>query len=236
MKIGILAAGRPPSTLLATFGDYPSMFRHLLAGGGHDWTTFDVQAGAYPEAVEDCEAYLVTGSSSGVYDGDPWIDDLRRFLVEARGRASLVGVCFGHQIMADAFGGTVIKSPKGWGIGLHHHAVRQGADWMESAGPAAEYALAASHQDQVVEAPPGATVLAGSDFCPFGMLAYAGGHAMSLQLHPEFAPDYSSALIAGRRGVRFPEPEADAAIASLKTPDDHVRVAAWIEAFLAAKP
>lgn len=236
MKIGILSAGRPPSTLIPAFGDYPSMFRHLLAAGGHEWATWDVQAGAYPAAVEDCEAYLITGSSSGVYDGDLWIDDLRRFLVEARGRAALVGICFGHQVMADAFGGTVIKSPKGWGIGLHHHTVRQGAAWMAGEAGSPQYALAASHQDQVVEAPPGATALAGSDFCPFGMLAYAGGHAMSLQLHPEFAPDYASALIAGRRGVRFPEPEADAAIASLKAPDDHVLIAGWIEAFLASAP
>jgi len=230
MKIGILAAGRPPSTLVPQFGDYPSMFRALLADGGHAWATYDVQAGDYPSALDDCEAYIVTGSSSGVYDGDPWIEDLRGFLRQARGRAPLVGVCFGHQIMADAFGGVVIKSPKGWGIGLHHHTVRVGAPWMDAAP---DYALAASHQDQVVEPPAGAAVLAGSDFCPFGMLDYPGDRAMSLQLHPEFEPDYAGALIAGRRGVRFAEAEADAAIESLAAPNDNARLARWIGAFLA---
>lgn len=231
MKIGILAAGRPPSSLVPQFGDYPSMFRALLAEGGHQWTTYDVQAGDYPQTLQACEAYIVTGSSSGVYDSDPWIDDLRRFLQAARGRAPLVGVCFGHQIMADAFGGTVIKSPKGWGIGLHRHAVRQGAAWMDDA---IDYALAASHQDQVVAPPAGAAVVAGSDFCPFGMLDYVGERAMSLQLHPEFAPAYAGALIAGRRGVRFPEVEADAAIESLKGDNDNGRLARWIDAFLAS--
>ncbi|MGA0601669.1 glutamine amidotransferase-related protein [Caulobacter sp. KR2-114] len=230
MKIGILAAGRPPSALIPEFGDYPSMFRSLLAAGGHDWATYDVQAGGYPGALAECEAYIVTGSSSGVYDPDPWIGELRGFLRAARGQVPLVGVCFGHQIIADAFGGVVIKSPKGWGIGLHHHALRQGAAWLDDVP---DYALAASHQDQVVEAPPGATVLAGSDFCPFGMLDYAGDRAMSLQLHPEFDPGYAGALIEGRRGVRFPEAQADAAIDSLKAPNDNARVARWIEAFLA---
>jgi hypothetical protein len=63
------------------------------------------------------------------------------------------------------------------------------------------------------------------------MLAYPGG-AISCQLHPEFTPAYATALIEGRRGVRFPEPQADAAIESLKAPDDHERFAAWIAKFL----
>ena len=233
MKLGILSAGAPPSTLRPSFGDYPSMFRALLADGGHDWSTFDVRQGQYPDRPEACEAYIVTGSSSGVYDPDAWIAQLMRFLVQARGRAALVGVCFGHQVMAEAFGGKVVKSPKGWGIGLHAHAVREGRPWMEAApgGLQSSFALAASHQDQVVEAPPGAVVLAGSDFCPNGLIAY-GPRAMSMQLHPEFDPAYAEALIVGRRGVRFDEAQADQAIASLQAPNDHRRVAAWIEAFL----
>lgn len=237
MKLGILSAGAPPSTLAPTFGDYPAMFRALLPDGGHDWRTYDVRQGQYPDQPEACEAYIVTGSSSGVYDPDPWIAQLKAFLVQAKGRAALVGVCFGHQIMAEAFGGKVIKSPKGWGIGLHTHAVRERRPWMEP-GPGQSrsgFSLAASHQDQVVEAPPGAAVLAGSDFCPNGLIAYEGQHAMSLQLHPEFEPAYAQALITGRRGVRFEETQADEAIASLNAPNDHRLVAAWIEDFLTGK-
>ena len=228
MKIGILAAGDTPTKLALRFGHYPAMFEGLLAGRGYDWRTYDVRGGELPAEAAECAAYLVTGSAASVYEADPWIGALLAFLRAARGRAKLVGVCFGHQAMAEALGGKVIKSPKGWGIGLHSYGVGEHRAWMDAGGA---FSLSASHQDQVVELPADARVLAGSDFCPNGMLEYEGG-AISCQLHPEFAPDYSISLIEGRRGIRFPEDQADAAIASLKRPDDHERVAGWIARFL----
>ncbi len=229
MKIGILAAGDTPRTLKPAFGDYPTMFETLLAGRGYQWASYDIPAGQYPEQPEDCDAYLVTGAAAGVYDPDPWIGELMGFLRAARGRAKLVGICFGHQALAQAFGGQVIKSPKGWGVGLHTYDVAAHRPWMD-AGPA--MSLSASHQDQVVELPPAVTVVAGSDFCPNGTLAWDDGMAISCQLHPEFPPDYSIALIEGRRGQRIPEDLAQKAVESLKTPDDHARMADWIAGFL----
>ena len=228
MKVGILAAGAPPRALQPAFGDYTAMFEALLAGRGYDWRSYDVPAGELPADPAECAAYLITGAAAGVYDPDPWIADLMAFLRAAKGRAKLVGVCFGHQAMAEAFGGKVIQSPKGWGVGLHSYGVADPRAWMDAGGA---FSLSASHQDQVVDVPPDARVLAGNDFCPNGMIEYAGG-AISCQLHPEFAPDYSIALIEGRRGVRFPEEQADAAVASLKHPDDHERIAGWIARFL----
>ena len=229
MKIGILAAGDTPRSLAETYGHYPEMFEGLFAGRGYGWQVFDVPNGDYPARPEDCDAYLVTGAAAGVYDPDPWIAELLQFLRAARGRSKLVGVCFGHQAMAQAFGGEVIKSPKGWRIGLHTYGVRAQRDWMN---PPPAFSLSASHQDQVVVVPPDAVVLAGSDFCPNGMLAY-GDDAISLQLHPEFAPDYSTALIEARQRVgRLPEGLATQAIESLQRPDDHARMAGWIGRFL----
>jgi GMP synthase-like glutamine amidotransferase len=190
-----------------------------------------VPAGDYPDRPEACDGYILTGAAAGVYDGDPWIDQLLQFLRAAKGRAKLVGICFGHQAMAQAFGGTVIQSPKGWGVGLHTYGVETHRPWMDQT-PA--FSLSASHQDQVVELPPAATVIAGSDFCPLGTLAYDDGMTISCQLHPEFAPDYSIALIEGRRGQRIPDDLAAQAVESLKTPDDHARFADWIARFLAA--
>jgi GMP synthase-like glutamine amidotransferase len=231
VKVGILEAGRPPRALRPRFGGYPAMVETLLAGGGHQWRTYDVAAGDLPAAPDTCEAYVVTGASAGVYDPEPWIAGLLDFLRAARGRAALVGICFGHQAMAQAFGGQVIKSPKGWGVGLHRYEVRQMRAWMD---PPPSFALPASHQDQVVELPPGATVLAGSDFCPFAMLAYDDHPSISLQPHPEFTPEFAIALIEGRRGTAVPEDLARAAGHSLAQPDDGARVGRWINRFLAS--
>ncbi|MDQ0466029.1 GMP synthase-like glutamine amidotransferase [Caulobacter ginsengisoli] len=229
MKIGILETGAPPPGLVERFGDYGAMFRDLL-GPGYDYVSYDVAAGKLPGAADEAQAFLITGSSAGVYDDLPWIAPLGDFLKSVRGRVPLVGVCFGHQMMAEAFGGKVIKSPKGWGVGLNRYMVEKHADWMDGGDT---LAVPGSHQDQVVELPPGVEVLAGSDFCPYGLLDYPGDKAMSVQLHPEFKPPYAQALIEARRGSRYTEAQADTAIASLQLPNDNARLGGWIGDFLA---
>jgi GMP synthase-like glutamine amidotransferase len=229
LKIGILETGVPPPDLQARFGLYGAMFEHLLGGTTFDWALYDVRAGAFPARPEECDGYVITGSAAGVYDPEPWIGETQTFLQSAKGNAALVGVCFGHQLMAQAFGGRVIKSPKGWGVGLHRYEVVGHRAWMDEART---IAAAASHQDQVVEAPPNTTVLAASDFTPLGMLVYDDQPAISIQLHPEFDPAYAQALIELRRGSRYGEAQADAAINSLDEPDDRARLGRWIGRFL----
>ncbi|HEY4251540.1 MAG TPA: type 1 glutamine amidotransferase [Roseomonas sp.] len=228
MTIGILQCGAPPEPLAAAHGSYGAMVRRLL-GPGRDSVVFDAEGGALPAAATACDAYVLTGSPAGVYDDLPWIPGLIRFLQAARGQAKLVGICFGHQAMAMAFGGAVIQSPKGWGIGLHRYTVRHRAPWM-AGDTAAEIAAAASHQDQVVECPPGARIIADSAFTPYAALDY--GDAISFQFHPEFSPAFATALIEARRN-RFGA-GADAAIASYAAPDDGARIGGWIRRFLDA--
>lgn len=231
MKLGVLKTGRPPNPAIAEFGTYPDMFMDLLGRDAYAWRVYAADEGEYPAAPEDCDAYIVTGSAAGVYESDPWIGQLMAFLRGAKGRAKLVGVCFGHQAMAQAFGGRVIKSPKGWGIGAHDYAVAAAEPWMDGA-PAIR--LPASHQDQVVEAPPGADVFLASDFTPFAGLAWRDQPAISIQPHPEFQPAYARALIEARRGRVYADADADRAVASLQGPDDRGRVGGWIKAFLAS--
>lgn len=229
MKLGILETGHPPRALQPQFGDYPGMFRALLGETAYDYRTYRTKDGELPGAVTDCEAYLITGSPAGVYDDRPWIAPLLDFLRAARGRAPLVGICFGHQAMAQAFGGRVEKASRGWVLGLQDYAVADRPPWMGEVG---QFRVAASHQDQVVVLPPTARVVAGNEFTPYGMLAYDDQPAMSLQLHPEFEAAYARALVAPK-GSAYERAAGEAAERSYDQPDDRFRVAEWIRAFLA---
>src|SRR3954452_14113028 len=141
MKVAILETGRPPGNLAQEFGDYPAMFERLL-GDGFEVESFDVQAGELPEPNGHA-AYLITGSPAGVYDPLPWIEPLQQFIRET-GDAKMVGVCFGHQVMAQALGGQVIKSPKGWAAGLNVYDVVHPESWTNGEQ---RVAIPASHQD-----------------------------------------------------------------------------------------
>jgi GMP synthase-like glutamine amidotransferase len=143
----------------------------------------------------------------------------------------MVGVCFGHQVIADALGGVVRKSEKGWGVGRHTYDVLGARQWMTGAG--ASMSLAVSHQDQVIEPPAGAVTLARSAHTEHAMLAYEGAPVISLQGHPEFSDTFVAALYSARRGKSLTEATADAAIASLSRPEDNAKVAGWMARFLA---
>jgi len=225
MKVAILETGRPPGELAQQFGDYPAMFERLL-GDGFDIERYDVAAGRLPEKPADHAAYLITGSPAGVYDPLPWIAPLCDFIRAAKD-SRMVGICFGHQVMAEALGGRVEKSPRGWGAGLHRYSVVRTLPWME---PVAEIAAPASHQDQVFRQPSHTEVVASSEFTPFAALAWTDRPAISFQFHPEFSPDFAKALIEKRYDV---VPDPDAAIASLDAPNDGALVGGWIRRFLA---
>jgi len=223
MKIGILEAGRPPGNLAEQFGDYPAMFAALL-GPEFEAESCDVVAGELPNPAAH-DAYLITGSPAGVYDPLPWIEPLQEFIRSA-GDRKMVGICFGHQVMAEALGGHVEKSERGWGTGLHRYEIVRREPWMDGE---ISVALPASHQDQVVVQPPNSEVTVASDFTPFAGLAWTDRPAISFQFHPEFSPAFAKALIQKRYDV---VPDPDAAIASLDAPNDHARVAQWIRNFL----
>ena len=226
-RIAILETGAPPPALAAAHGDYPAMFRTLL-GEGFEVATFDVQAGQWPDPGA-FDAAIITGSSAGVYEADPWIADLLDWIRAAKGRTRLVGVCFGHQAMAQALGGRVEKSDRGWGVGLHRYDVVSAEAWMTPT--AGTVAIPASHQDQVVETPADARIILRSDFTPFAGLAW-GDDAISLQAHPEFTATFATELTAGRHD-RIDPVLVEQAVESLREPDDRALLGGWIRDFMA---
>jgi len=231
MKITIIQTGEVPVSLRQDFGPYPAMFERMFARAGHDFAfeTVPVFDGAPMPDAASLDGIVITGSAAGVYEDHAWLEPLRGFIRNAYDlRTPMLGVCFGHQIMADALGGDVRKSEKGWGLGRHVYGVRQRPAFMTGAPEL--LAVACSHQDQVIVPPAEAEVILASDFTPNAGLAYRNGAALSFQPHPEFDDDYTLALAELRRG-KAPDAVVDAAIASVERKSDSADVARYIGAF-----
>jgi GMP synthase-like glutamine amidotransferase len=158
MLIGILETGRVNETLIPRYGEYAPMFEAWLrrADPGFAYRAYATLDGEIPASPAECDAWLVTGSKHGVYDDLPWIDPLKAFLRASRAAGQpIIGVCFGHQILAEALGGQAMKSAKGWGAGAHEYDVVRRPAWM--AGAPDSFAIHAMHQDQVTAIPEDAT-------------------------------------------------------------------------------
>ena len=233
MKLTIIQTGEVPEALRGRFGPYPPMFQRMFAEAGtaFDYETIPIFDGAEFPDPAGLDGILITGSAAGVYDNHlAWMAPLRAFIRKAYASATpMLGICFGHQIMADALGGDVRKSEKGWGLGRHVYEVKQRPDFL--GGNLPEFAIACSHQDQVIGPPPEADVFLASDFTPNAGLVYRNGRAMSLQPHPEFLDDYTLALAELRRG-KAPDELIETARASVQRPSDSREVAGYLAAFL----
>jgi GMP synthase-like glutamine amidotransferase len=176
MKIGILQCGHAADEVQPTHGDYDAMFRRLLGGNDFDFQTFNVDRMEFPASVHDCDGWLLTGSRHGVYEGHAFIPPLGEFIRTSYAESvPMVGICFGHQIIAQALGGRVEKFKGGWAVGRHTYT-------FDDHGTVA---LNAWHQDQVTVAPKEAKRIATSDFCENAALVY-GKKALTIQAHPEF--------------------------------------------------
>jgi len=233
VKLGILKADAVRPEWVPEYGEYPDMFIALLGAADPtlEFVVYDVEQGEYPDDIDAVDAYLITGSKSGAYEDKPWITRLMAFVRELHARRKkLVGICFGHQVIAQALGGRVVKSDKGWGVGLHTHRFDALPDWHD--GGDADVHLLVSHQDQVEQLAPGTEVLAGSTFCE-NAVCQIGTHILTFQGHPEFVPGYARAIMEFRRDI-LGEATYGKGMASLAGEHQGARVARWIAAFLAA--
>jgi GMP synthase-like glutamine amidotransferase len=231
-RVTIIETGLVSPKNRGLHGSYPQMFAHMI-GAADATVTFDTvsfPAGEPLPAIEGLEAILITGSSAGVYDAFDWIAPLEEFVRAAHeSHVPMVGVCFGHQLIAQALGGTVRKSEKGWGLGRHLYDVAPGNGIVEGT----RIALAASHQDQVIIPPPGAKTILSSDFTEHAALLYPGGTTLSVQPHPEFSVGYALACceMAHSKG-HAPDGLVAAAKASLAEPLEGAKLGGAIARFL----
>ncbi|RYE10122.1 MAG: type 1 glutamine amidotransferase [Hyphomicrobiales bacterium] len=231
MKLTLIQPTDVPAPLRDRFGAYHLMFERMFGAEGFAFETIKLSEGQKLPDPAGLEATLIMGSAAGVYDTHyEWMAPLRDYIRAAyAARTPMVGICFGHQIMADALGGDVRKSDKGWGLGRHVYGVRSRP--AQLGGDLPEFAIACSHQDQVITPPGEAETFLASDFTPHAGLLYRNGAAISLQPHPEFADDYTLALAELRRG-KAPDELIEQAIASVSRQSDSAEIAGYLAAFL----
>lgn len=234
LHIGILRTDSVLPRFQEEFGDYPAMFRQVLsrvAGESVTFHVYDVEHGEYPEHLDECDGYIITGSKKSVYDDEPWIHGLKDFVVRLHeNQAKTVGICFGHQMIAHALGGKAEAASSGWCVGVHESRLVSRAGFLS---PAIEkFNLLSSHKDQVTLLPPGAELLATADSCPNASFRM-GDHMLTFQGHPEFCKGYSKALMDFR--VDILGEKYAVGIASLERDTDEATVARWILNFIGAK-
>lgn len=241
LDIGILRADDVRPELVKAFGEYPEMFENLLrtANVSEDFlecedlifTSYAVNQGVYPTQIDSHDAYIITGSKSGIYDDEDWIKALKQYVQRLNAKnKKLIGICFGHQLIAEALGGHAGKASCGWEIGVKQAVMFKGRDPHFSG--VSEFCLAYSHQDQVLKEAPGSQVLAATPNCPIAMTSL-GSHILTFQGHPEFVKAYARALFELRESS-YPAEVYSECKASLSIDTQHLEVAHWMIDFMRA--
>lgn len=219
MRIGILRCDKVRSTLSAEFGEYPEMIEAAFAAihDGFSFHTYFVDEGQLPECPNECDAYIITGSRHSVFDTDElWINQLRDFVVRLhKAQIKAIGICFGHQLIAEAMGGKVERADSGWQIGVHRAVINEQKAFMQPRSATIHVAMMC--EDQIQTLPETATVLAKSQGCEYMMLQY-NDHFLSLQGHPEYSPEFAKALLNVRQDD-FPAKRLEKGLASFSEHD-----------------
>lgn len=221
MKVGILQAGHAPAEMIAETGNYAQMFTQFLSGRDYSFAAYSVVDMEFPKSAHSADCWVITGSRHGVYENLPFIEPLKALVRDIYNlKIPLVGVCFGHQVIAQALGGQVEKYSGGWSVGATDY---------EFEGQTVS--LNAWHQDQVVALPADARVLGSSPFCKYAFLGY-GENVFTVQAHPEFDSRFINGLIDTRGRGLVPDDLLERASRKLELPNSNSALADRIHSVL----
>lgn len=232
MRICILETDILRPQLIDQYQGYGRMFKQLFEKQSipAQFDVFNVVEGCYPDEEQLYDAYLITGSKADSFGSDPWIQTLREYVLSRYENGDrLIGICFGHQLLALLLGGKTERAAQGWGIGVNRYQLLEQPEWMSPSLDSLD--LLVFHQDQVTQLPDNATLLASSAFCPNA--AYSiGDQVLCFQAHPEFVDDYELGLLNLRREF-LGEARYQQALDSMRQAHQGVVVAEWMLRFAA---
>jgi GMP synthase-like glutamine amidotransferase len=231
VKAAILQCDNVLTKFQPEFGQYPEMIDQMFdaVADGIVCDCFDCRLGEYPDDINNYDFFITTGSRSSVYDDEPWIAQLIEFVrLLDKEKKKLIGICFGHQIIAMAYNGMVEKSEKGWGVGVATNRVINTPNWIRE--PVDSLHILVSHQDQISVLPDGVQVIAKSDFCPYFIVQW-NNWFLSIQGHPEWTREYARTLMNDRRALIGDE-KIEAGLESLASIPDNRLFSRWIIDFI----
>lgn len=233
-KLGILDCDIILPHLRIDFANYGEAFVNYFehhCPGVFNYEIYHLKEGDHLPHINSCDAFLITGSKSSANDNDDWIISLSQFILECNETSKpMIGICFGHQLIAKVLGGTVQKHDAGWGVGVATSSVVEHYPWMIP--QMNEVNLLVSHQDQVSLLPPDATQILTNEFCLNAGFCIPS-RALCFQGHPEFTIPYSKVLMIHRIND-IGETTFDVALNSLEKELDADIVALWTIQFLKA--
>jgi len=227
LTIGILLTDHVLEDLQVKHGDQNDFYNKIFTEVDPNirLKIYDVTEDVYPQDMHECDGYLITGSKLSVYDDVKWIRDLESFICLLNDKKKpLLGVCFGHQLIAKALGGEVKKAEVGWVLGLQEYTFHNHFPWLEK--PNKDIKLIHSHQDQVINLPRGTTLVASNDSVPNAMY-FIGDHIMSIQGHPEFTNEYAYDVVCKRRDILGEESFQSAEKSLLNEQSNYLEVTHW---------
>lgn len=234
-RIGLLICDTINPEVAALVGQYWDRFIRFFDNAETQikLVKYEIRAGVWPKSPEECDGYVITGCAQSANDPDPWISELIRFIRECYvGKVKMVGICFGHQIIAKAMGGTVELNPKGWGLGIKKQKVLVKKPWMKPKQKS--FHVIASHQEHVVQLPGNAELLCTSEHCNVTVYEI-DGIFLGFQGHPE-NNSFISGISIDRRKDTLDSEIYQAAKLSLTVEAEQRLIAKWIDSFLTSKP
>lgn len=233
IKLGILETGQNRPQFIKQYGTMGDWFIRFLSrnDGSYSFKIFKACFGEIPSSHDQCSAYLITGSAHSVYEKISWLNRLSCFIRKAAEKVPFVGICFGHQLLHQIFGGKIALSVQGWGIGVHQYEVFKHRKWMFP--PVSRCSLLASHKDQVIKPAENSIVLAGSEFCPVAV-STIGSRILTIQPHPEMCKELAMKLYELRRKEQGDE-LTDWALSTITQKIDDCIMTEWITNFLRSR-